>query len=62
MNPTDALAAIRKMKVRSLSVMITSTLIVARTSRGTWRLGEVCGDWIMHGTAEQVIARAYAEA
>ena len=37
------------------SITVAQKFIVKRTGRNTWRLGEMMGDWLMSGTAEQVI-------
>lgn len=49
--------SLNSLKVRGNSVVF-GKFVVVRTGKNTFRLGEAGGDWIMSGTADEVIARA----
>ncbi len=56
-----ALEAMRAMDVMGLSIRITDKYGSIRTGVNEWRLCEICGDWLMHGTAEEVVLRAFRD-
>ena len=56
-----ALEALRSMDVMGLSIRITDKYGAIRTGANEWRLCEICGDWIKHGTAEEIVLRAFRD-
>ena len=59
MKSNEALQAVKAMKIKSNSICINGRFAVVRVGRNTWRLGEMAGDWLCSGTAEEVVRRAY---
>lgn len=53
--------AIKNMKVKDNSIQVTPYLMVKKTGRNEYRLGEIGGDWIMSGTADEVMTRVYLD-
>ena len=49
--------SLNSLKVRGNSTAF-GKFVVVRTGKNAFRLGEAGGDWIMSGTADEVIARA----
>jgi hypothetical protein len=60
MSKQQALNLVKAMAVKSNSVTVNDNFVVVHPSKKVWRLGELCGDWITSGTAEEVIETAYA--
>jgi hypothetical protein len=47
------------LKVKDSAILPMNTaLVVKRTAKNEWRLGEHCDSWLMHGDAKAVAARA----
>lgn len=54
MSNTNQLASL---KVGANSIIVAEKYVVVRIKRDLYRLGELCGDWIMRGTLQEVEAR-----
>jgi hypothetical protein len=54
-----AAEALAKMGVRQNSITINERFVVVRRKRNDYHLGELGGDWLMGGTAAEVLARAF---
>ena len=54
----EALSTIRAMKISGNSIAINGYVVV-RVGKNAWRLGEMAGDWLRIGTAEEIVERAY---
>jgi hypothetical protein len=57
-----ALAAVKALKVGQNSISIAArddVFVVVKRRRNEWGIGELFGDWLTGGTAEEVVARAF---
>ena len=53
MSNTNQLASL---KVGANSIIINA-FVVIRQKRNLYRVGELCGDWLMHGTRQEIEER-----
>ena len=56
-----ALEALRALDVGGLSIRLNDEYGAIRTGDNVWRLCEICGDWIKHGSAEEIVLRAFRD-
>ena len=59
MTQQEALQTVKGMKIKGNSIAINDRFVVVRIGRNVWRLGEMAGDWLRSGTAEEIVERAY---
>lgn len=51
--------ALKQMGIRQNSITVNKRFVVVRRKRNDYHLGELGGDWLMGGTAEEVLARVF---
>ena len=49
----------KKMRIKDNSIIVNNLYVIVKTARNVWRIGERGGDWLMSGTSEEVVKRAY---
>ena len=59
MTQQEALQTVKGMKIKGDSIAINDRFVVVRIGRNVWRLGEMAGDWLRSGTAEEIVERVY---